>query len=816
MLKRMQIYLFFLGIIFSLYLSFQVVSASGLKLHLKQVEEQTRQANEAIVQLNVQRSIETVNVSLSKGMHIDIEKTLLKNIGEIESIKEINEGFKMTFVNTQNRNEKINLYLKTDKNVKQGTIKAEQNKMIYSNKLEVSLPEIDSATKQVQLTGPLVKEDEQWEEVTKNPAKITVGDIDIYSTIGGGGYSSDRPKIRVTNDRYYLSISGDLIINDKMLQVDNTASLNSDPKVDMFNSRRKTKQKFYINSKKNKWLMQFTLDSKYEIQILMYPKTTGDIDKTYAITNKSGSAIKIGISELFHVQKPYSAVNIFVPYSSDLISVKRSISSDSQLVQWSQGDFQNWSYGLDASNFKEYTSKNAFGTGVEQLDAQLDKKGKWRTYASATGEVQVSGKTLGRQVENGETIKFSNKMYIASTPPPILTLSGTEFTVGHGSAVVQLNGTVYDKTRNAYQLMYYDETDKKLMMIKSFNEKPGVKVNLDGLEADLGELSSGNHIGNFYLINDVGLGSNRVSVKIKVLSVGGKAVIQKVQVGDSFEKKLEELVTNISGDQVTMTQLKKPDTSKIGYSKATATLQDSLEQKIDIDIPVNVYEKNSTTFYDKEEIAVDGKQEVAITVVELQLSENWDKLIKDKAQPQAWDMRTGEKFTPNLKENNLQNTPGSYKALFSVDKPKQPIIHDVILQVTGFLEFKQVPNFDFGTVKIPEKATMISRAGKEQIIINDERGPNKNWRLTAMLTQETQTSKQKRGNLVFVHENGQAEVMTPAKLIVVKTGKTEKESLQPLEWKKDTGLLFRVSPESYFGNYIGNISWVLEDVPNDE
>lgn len=661
----------------------------------------------------------------------------------------------------------------------------------------------------------VLTEEDEWNEI----------DTDTVEIQNGGNYvkvnkstetTSSRPQIgKISSQFPATSLSGDLIIGDAMLQTDALSNDTTDIQFDMFNSKRKKHEALYVNKRKNRLLQAFTLDNKYFIEVAFEIQASGDIVKHYSITNKSGAAQKIGISELVHLARATSSdyYTMLIPYESNAITLKfKDWKTAGPFIQWYQGDFKNWMFGQNMQKFAGYKPVGVLGEGVEKLNAELDSKGTWLMRGLNYPNYQISGKTTGNSVENDETTKVANSIKIQTVSElPQLTLENTNFTLVSGQSKVKLDGTLYDKERSGHQLYYHDNTDNKTVRIKSFNKPAGATIAIEDLTADLGELSVGKHVGKFFVMNDYGLmNETKVPAEITVLPPMGKAIIQKVKVDDSFDKTMDELFSEITGEGIKMSQLKKPDTSKVGFTTATATLENTSGIKSDIEIPVNVYDEETTTFYDKEEIAVDGTKEASFTVGELDVNKDWKALIKEKIKLKSWDMKTGEVFTTELKEENLKSVPGSYKASFSINKKDQPLVHDVALQVTGYLKFEQVPDFDYGTAEIPKNRTILSRAGDDQIIINDERGANNNWRLTAVLTKETD---RKFGNLLFVNADNQEQRLEVNERILIKEAQTEKTALQPLGWQEKTGLLFEISPGSYSGKYSGNIEWSLEDVP---
>lgn len=660
----------------------------------------------------------------------------------------------------------------------------------------------------VPVTLDVLTEEDEWTEVETDEAEIQVGANYVKVNKNSNGLSI-RPVIGAQAGGIFPQIvfSGDLIIEDKLIETDEQT--HSAQKVDMFEKRRKSNEVRYINKNQDRIMQTFTVDSKYYIEVLFELKASGDIVKKYSITNKSGSSKKIGLSELSQVYQD-SYFTDFIPYESNSILIKYEQGNRGKpFIEWEQGDFENWTYGSDSRDFNRYMPKNAMGEGLENVESNIEKKGKWfREY----DKHKIAAKTVGTNLHDNETIKIANKINIRPlVSPPQLTLEKTDFTVGKGQSKIKLNGTVYDKERSAYQLFYFDQTDNKTVLLESYNEPAGKKVTIEDLTVNLGDLSIGKHTGNFYVLNDYGL-RNEVNIpaEITVIDNLGNPIIQKVKVDDPFDKNLNELFSDIADDGVTMTHLEKPDTSKIGFTTANATLENKQGIKLDVEIPVNVYDEETTTFYDKEKIAVDGTKEASFTVGELDVSEDWQALIKEKIKLKSWDMETGKTFETELKEDNLQSVPGTYKASFSINKKDQPIIYDVVLRVSGYLKFEQVPDFDYGTAEIPKNRTILSRAGDDQIIINDERGANNNWRLTAVLTKETD---RKFGNLLFVNADNQEQRLEVNERILIKEAQTEKTALQPLGWLEKTGLLFEISPGSYSGKYSGNIEWSLEDVP---
>ncbi|WYJ97584.1 hypothetical protein DOK67_0001894 [Enterococcus sp. DIV0212c] len=627
-----------------------------------------------------------------------------------------------------------------------------------------------------------------------------------------------RPYVNRANNQLMMTyqMSSELIINEKLLVSDSFPKNAADAKDIFAESRVPSNQRSYYQKGGN-LLLKFVVDGKYIVELLYETDSNGFVDKTYFITNQSGVDTKVGVSELIGLGPTSVQVNYGL---KDLYSIKGLYldGKEFQLI-YNIGDFTDWqdSYGSSGnlwdsvSDLKKYAPANALGKGVVKGREEL--KGNGFDYYI------ISEKNPGKYLKNDETITIKNSFSMLlnyTAPPPALSLKEQNFTVSQSNGKAKLSGTALESKRQFYSLVYKSEESENETIVKNFDVKPNEKVDLENAIVDFGHFKPGTkHKGYFYLKNDRGIKGNKVNININVLPLDAKPIMQKVPKGDAFDKKMNDLLKEIVGDNVEMIKLKKPDTSKIGFSTAVVTIKDNSNTTLDVTVPVNVYDEKTTTFYDKESVAVDAPKEIHLTVGELKQSTDWDQLVSKKVTIKAWDMLSGDAYSVKLKDNGVQEKPKVYPVVYMVKKEEQEINHIINARVTGFLKFVTVPNFDFGKSKIPMWSTLIPRKNPEQIMINDERGPNKQWRLTATLLNESQSMTHKLGSLLFVDEQGNKHNMTLDESVLIKEGETIQTAIQPITWSKETGLLFEISPGSFAGEYNSVVEWFLEDVPKE-
>jgi hypothetical protein len=118
-------------------------------------------------------------------------------------------------------------------------------------------------------------------------------------------------------------------------------------------------------------------------------------------------------------------------------------------------------------------------------------------------------------------------------------------------------------------------------------------------------------------------------------------------------------------------------------------------------------------------------------------------------------------------------------------------------------------------MQIPNQPTYSKRNDDWDILVKDTRGVGSSWRLTATLTDEFSDSQGHflRDALKFVNEDGIETTMALGVETNVYEMITQDEQNVSINWESDKGILLKIDPFVYIGDYTGKINWHLIDAP---
>lgn len=150
------------------------------------------------------------------------------------------------------------------------------------------------------------------------------------------------------------------------------------------------------------------------------------------------------------------------------------------------------------------------------------------------------------------------------------------------------------------------------------------------------------------------------------------------------------------------------------------------------------------------------------------------------------------------------------------DSGRTSNVEMVTLQVTGKLVFTSAAqNISFEQAKIASQPSLSARNQDWDFRVKDTRGNGSSWRLSATLAEPFTDD---RGNelkdaLIFVDEHGQETTMEPGIAADVYTNVTQDDQEISIDWEENQGILMKINPYAYAGNYKGLIRWDLVDAP---
>jgi hypothetical protein len=150
------------------------------------------------------------------------------------------------------------------------------------------------------------------------------------------------------------------------------------------------------------------------------------------------------------------------------------------------------------------------------------------------------------------------------------------------------------------------------------------------------------------------------------------------------------------------------------------------------------------------------------------------------------------------------------------DSNRKSNVEHLTVDVTGQVVFTTVsPDVSFRAMQIPNQPTLATRNHDWNIHVKDTRGAGSLWRVTATLAADFADIE---GHLLtdalkFVDGNGTETNMPLGTAVNVFTHTTDSTQEVPLKWNVDQGILLKVNPSVYAGDYAGTIDWTLVDAP---
>ncbi|MGG6361002.1 L-type lectin-domain containing protein [Peribacillus frigoritolerans] len=230
----------------------------------------------------------------------------------------------------------------------------------------------------------------------------------------------------------------------------------------------------------------------------------------------------------------------------------------------------------------------------------------------------------------------------------------------------------------------------------------------------------------------------------------------------------------------------------------------------------------------------DANREIPVDFgTEYTMSGSWNDLDSNLVDLYyAVDSNTPVKFASNVSNSTNKGEDINYQysipadqlsigmhqvSVYAVDDTgRKSNIEVVNVNVTGKLSFMSVTeNVSFENMKVPNQPTYSKRNDDWEILVKDTRGLGSSWRLTATLMEEFSDSQGHflRDALKFVNEDGIETTMALGAETNVYEMITQDEQNISINWESDKGILLKIDPFVYIGNYTGKINWNLIDAP---
>lgn len=150
------------------------------------------------------------------------------------------------------------------------------------------------------------------------------------------------------------------------------------------------------------------------------------------------------------------------------------------------------------------------------------------------------------------------------------------------------------------------------------------------------------------------------------------------------------------------------------------------------------------------------------------------------------------------------------------DSGRKSNVETVTIHVRGQLVFTNAAeNISFEPGKIASQPSLSTRNPDWDIRVKDTREQGSSWRLSATLAEPFTDDRghELKDALIFVDENGNETTMEPGIAADVYTHVTQEDQEISIDWEENRGILMKINPYAYAGNYTGLIRWDLVDAP---
>ncbi|WP_182914700.1 WxL domain-containing protein [Paenibacillus thiaminolyticus] len=150
------------------------------------------------------------------------------------------------------------------------------------------------------------------------------------------------------------------------------------------------------------------------------------------------------------------------------------------------------------------------------------------------------------------------------------------------------------------------------------------------------------------------------------------------------------------------------------------------------------------------------------------------------------------------------------------DTGRKSNVEIVTVHVTGKLVFTHAAQYiSFEQAKIASHPSLSTRTLDWDIRVQDTRGKGSSWRLSATLAEPFTDDRghELKDALIYVDEKGIETTMEPGIAVDVYTNATQDDQEISIDWEKNQGIVMKLNPYAYAGNYTGVIHWDLVDAP---
>lgn len=453
---------------------------------------------------------------------------------------------------------------------------------------------------------------------------------------------------------YRNSIEATLIINGSFLPYTSESTNYG------FLWANKTESVYSVNSA-NKMLKRSFLYRTYQIDIIQQLLEDGSVEISYQITNKNTDEQRIGMNQFVDIldSSPISALNGFKGLNVTATNSLAIMPDKETIPNWSTGNV-----GF-LQKFVGYSPKTVDGIGWEsgkqQPNSSIElKENKPKSF----GDSGAVMKNPGELVAPNESITFKQIIKFGGMIAPNITVD-QKTGLMYVDESFNITGTISDINNQNYRLyLEMDDTDKTLVPLKDFTNIPYQEVQNYQATIEGKHFTVGNHTVSIIGIDEFGSRSEEQKIAFTIKEIGATPIVQKVKKGENIQKEMSQLFTKVTGDTVKLKSVSDVDSTTVGFKWVDAILVNAELKEVTFKIPTTIYDPETTTFNDTDNIALNVDTAVlTLDEVSSASQENrLNELIIQKSDADAWQLENGEKAELTILNHTVIPIIGGYTA----------------------------------------------------------------------------------------------------------------------------------------------------------
>ncbi|WP_413516092.1 hypothetical protein [Carnobacterium maltaromaticum] len=399
----------------------------------------------------------------------------------------------------------------------------------------------------------------------------------------------------------------------------------------------------------------------YQIDIIQKMLDEGSVEVSYQVTNKDSVPQKIGVSQYVDIldSSPIRVLNSFKGLNITNTNSLAMVPDAETMPNWSTG-----SYG-SLRGFSGYYPKTITGVGWEsgkkQPDSSVELKENNPLNLGDSGAVM---KNPGVMVQPDESTIFKQVLKFGGMIPPTITVNQKSAEI-YKSESVDITGTISDVNNHNYRLyLEMDDTDKTLIPLKDFTNVPYQKIQDYQVAIEGKHFTKGSHTVSIVGIDEYGARSKVKTMSFTIKEVSGVPLIQKVKIGGKIQTDITKLFENIVGNGTKLKSVSEVDSTTVGFKWTEAVLVDSALKEEKYKVPVTIYDDNTTTFNEIDNIVLDVKN-IGLTpreITEATQEDRLTELILQQSEAKAWQAENGKEAIVTVISQDVKPEFGSYSA----------------------------------------------------------------------------------------------------------------------------------------------------------